>query len=357
MGVVSRRIVIPHRDFLDKSARATVGSRFAGYRAVMLAAAPGSRCQAMVSIALVGAVVWAAAGCGPQQSEQAQSPQPQSSQSQTPPSPPSLVDWSAVQQALGAPLETEEGVHHVEIPRTDLHVMVGDVSLQPGMELDADLNFLPSGADNAVLVGELTVLDAEQQPVIDALQRGGLSIAAVHKHIPAQSPDIWWVHFVGYGQAQSEAAAVHRALAATTIPLPPSSSEQQPPPGLDVAALDAALGSHGEIQDGAYKTSLAVREQISDTRAHVVLPPPMEAQSMVMFQSLPGNQAVANGDIAMTADQVNPVTSVLLQNNIHVVSLHNHMLYEQPRLFYLHYWATGDALTLARGLRLALNHM
>ena len=267
------------------------------------------------------------------------------------------MDWSAVQQALGAPLETEEGVHHVDIPRTDLHVMVGDVPLQPGMELAADLNFLPSGADNAVLVGEMTVLDAEQQPVIDALQRGGLLIAAVHKHIPAQSPDIWWVHFVGYGQAQSEAAAVHSALAATTTPLPPSSSEQQPPPGLDVAALDAALGSHGKSQDGAYKASLPVPEQISDTRAHVVLPPPMEAQSMVMFQPLPANQAVANGDLAMTADQVNPVSSVLLQNNIHVVSLHNHMLYEQPRLFYLHYWATGDALTMARGLRLALNRM
>lgn len=235
--------------------------------------------------------------------------------------------------------------------------MVGNVTLQPGMELAADVNFLPSGADNAVLVGEITVLDAEQQPVIDALQRGGLLISAVHKHIPAQSPDVWWVHFVGYGQAQSEAAAVHSALAATSTPLPPSSSNRQPPPGLDVAALDAALGAHGKSQDGAYKASLPVPEQISDTRAHVVLPPPMEAQSMVMFQPLPANQSVANGDLAMTADQVNPVISTLLQNNIHVVALHNHMLYEQPRLFYLHYWATGDALTLARGLRLALNRM
>lgn len=311
----------------------------------------------VASIALVGAVVCAAAGCDSSPSGQARSSKPQSSQSQTPPSPASSVDWAAVQQALGAPLDYEEGVHHVDIPRTDLHVVVGDVPLQPGMELAADLNFLPSGADNAVLVGEMTVLDAEQQPVIEALQRGGLLIAAVHKHIPAQSPDIWWVHFVGYGQAQSEAAAVHGALAATATPLPPSSGGQQPPPGLDVAALDAALGTHGKSQDGAYKASLPVPEQISDTRAHVVLPPPMEAQSMVMFQPLPANQAVANGDLAITADQLNPVLSALLQNNIHVVSVHNHMLYEQPRLFYLHYWATGDALTLARGLRLALNRM
>ncbi len=262
-----------------------------------------------------------------------------------------------MQQALGAPLKTEDGVHHLDIPRTDLHVMVGDVPLQAGMELGADVNFLPRGQDNAVLIGEITVLDAEQQPVIDALQRGGLLITAIHKHIPAQSPDIWWMHFVGYGRAQSEAAAVHQALAATATPLPPSSSEQQPPPGLDVAGLDAALNSHGKVEDGVYKATLPVAEQIRDTRANMVLPPSMEAQSLMMFQPLPGNQAVANGDLAMTADQVNPVTSTLLENNIHVVTVHNHMLYEQPRLFYLHYWATGDALALARGLRLALNTM
>lgn len=76
-----------------------------------------------------------------------------------------------------------------------------------------------------------------------------------------------------------------------------------------------------------------------------------------MVQPLPGNQAVTNGDLAMTADQVNPAISALLQNNIDVVTVHNHMLYEQPRLFYLHYWATGDPLTLARGVRAALDRL
>lgn len=308
-------------------------------------------------IALVGAVTFAAAGCGSRPSGQGQSAEPRLSQAQTSASPASSVDWAAVQQALGAPLQTEEGVHHVDIPRTDLHIMVGDVPLQAGMELSADINFLPTGADHAVLVGEMTVLDAEQQPVIDALQRGGVLITAVHKHIPAQSPDVWWVHFVGYDRAQSEAVAVHGALAATAIPLPPSGGDQQPPPGLDVSALNAALNTRGKAQDGVYKASLPVPERISDTRAHVVLPPPMQAQSMLMFQPLPANQAVANGDLALTADQVNPVISALLQNNIHVVAVHNHMLYEQPRLFYLHYWAIGDAIGLARGLRLALDRL
>lgn len=199
------------------------------------------------ALALLGAVTVAVAGCGSPQSAQP---------SQSHPPPASSVDWSAVQRALGAPLQTEEGVHHVDIPRTDLHVTVGDVPLQPGMELGAEANFLPSGAHDAVLVGEITVLDAEQQPVIDALQHGGLSIAAVHKHVPAQSPDLLWVHFVGYGHPEDEAAAVHRAIAATATPLPPSSGEPQPPPGLDVAGLDAALGGRGKVEDGVYKVSL-----------------------------------------------------------------------------------------------------
>jgi hypothetical protein len=118
----------------------------------------------------------------------------------------------------------------------------------------------------------MTVLDTEKQPVIDALQRGRLMIAAVHKHVPAQAPDIWWVHFVGYGDAQGEAGAVRGAIAATATPMLPASNEQQPPLGLDVAALDGALRSRGQEQDGAYKASLPVAEQITDTRASGAAP-------------------------------------------------------------------------------------
>jgi hypothetical protein len=83
----------------------------------------------------------------------------------------------------------------------------------------------------------------------------------------------------------------------------------------------------------------------------------MEASTMIMFQPLGPNQAATNGDFAMTADQVNPVAQALRQKGIDLISVHNHLLYEQRRLCYLHYWATGDTLSLARGLRAALDRL
>jgi biotin operon repressor len=109
------------------------------------------------------------------------------------------------------------------------------------------------------------------------------------------------------------------------------------------------------LSTAPYHFHVPLAQQITDTRAHLALPSLMEASTLLMFQPLGGGQAAINGDFAMTADQVNPVIQALQTHGITIISLHNHLLYESPRLFYMHFWAAGDATTLAQGLRAALN--
>lgn len=72
------------------------------------------------------------------------------------------------------------------------------------------------------------------------------------------------------------------------------------------------------------------------------------------FQGTPERAAVA-GDFAMLADEVAGVLEALAEHDIEVVVLHNHMIHEEPRIFFLHYWGVGPAEELARGLRAALD--
>jgi hypothetical protein len=150
------------------------------------------------------------------------------------------------------------------------------------------------------------------------------------------------------------AATLHAALALTGMPLNAPAETQTPIP-LDTAALDRIIGVKGEAEHGAYHFHIPVAQQITDTRAHLTLPTLMEASTLLMFQPLGGDQAAINGDFAMTADQVNPVIHALQAHGITIISLHNHLLYESPRLFYMHFWGTGGATTLAQGLRAGLD--
>lgn len=292
----------------------------------------------------VAALVLGTVGCGSSPAGSGQPTAPQSS-----------VDWPAVERALGAPLETQDRVHHVDIPRTDLHVSVGDIVLAPGMEIAAEANFLPTSGPQTLMIGELTVLDSEQPRVLDALQRGGLVVTAIHKHLPAATPDLWWIHVEGFGEATNEAAAFHAAVAATGTPLPPTQPQRDTLPGLDVAGVDAVLAAQGKSEGGAYQVHLPISTEVTDIHAGMELPPEMEASSLVMFQPVGNGQSVTSGDLAMTADQLDPTVSALRANGIQVVSIHNHLLYDQPRLFYLHFWGTGDAVTLARAIKSALD--
>lgn len=268
------------------------------------------------------------------------------------------IDWNAVGQAIGKPLETEaQDVHTAEWLRTDLHVVNAGVSENPGMELNAEASFHQAAPGKAVMIGEATLTGDEVDTVADRLQHGGVQITALHKHIQDETPRLWWMHYWSLGDPVAIARTLHTALATTGIPLTQREEKTQPPINLDVAALDRIIGTKGENVNGVLQYHIPVAQKVTDTRAHITLPYLMEAATLLMFQPLGGGRAAINGDFTMTADEVNPVIHALRSHGLTIVELHNHMLHEQPRLLYLHFWKTGDAATLAHALRAGLDQV
>ncbi|MGI5231205.1 DUF1259 domain-containing protein [Actinoallomurus sp. CA-142502] len=267
------------------------------------------------------------------------------------------IDWNAVGRAIGRPLQSEAGgVHTAEWLRTDLHVVNAGVRENPGMELNAEASFHQTAPGRALMIGEVTLTGPEVNRVADRLRQGGVEITALHKHLQDETPRLWWMHYWAQGDPVRIARTVHTALAQTGIPLhQPEGTE--PPVALDTAALDRVIGARGEDEHGVLQYHIPVAQKITDTRAHVTLPYLMEASTLLMFQPLGAGRAAVNGDFTMIADQVNPVINALRSHGMTIVELHNHMLYEQPRLFYLHFWKTGNATALARTLRAGLDQV
>ena len=269
------------------------------------------------------------------------------------PLPTTAADWQPVADTLGRAGIMQAGVvYRVPLPRKDLTVTSYGVTIKPGLSLGGYAAFAKYD-DGTMLMGDLVATEDELQHVTDALQAAGLEQTAIHKHLLSMNPPIWWTHISGMGDPVHLAEAVKAALAATSIPPATAPPSTQPPIDLDTAGIDAAIGRSGTADGGIYKFSIAREDQIvADDH---VLPPQLGLTTAINFQPLGGGKAAINGDFVMTAGEVQDVIKALRAGGISVVELHNHMLDEHPRLFFLHFWATGDGVDLAKALRPALD--
>lgn len=262
------------------------------------------------------------------------------------------ADWSGVAQALGRPGKLTETVYRVALPRSDLSVVSKGVAIKPGLSLGGYAAFTRF-PDATMLMGDLVVTEAEMPRVIDALLTNRIEVTGVHKHLLEQSPAIWWIHVHAMGDPVQLAQSLRAGLDATAIPPATPSPGPQSPLGLDTESIDTALGRKGTADGGIYKVSIPRGDTIIQ-HGHV-LPAGLGLTTAVNFQPAGGGQAAINGDIAMTGNEVQRVIAALRQGGIDIIEVHNHGLDEQPRLFYLHFWAVNDAVALARALRPALD--
>ena len=266
----------------------------------------------------------------------------------------SAIDWKAVDAAMGrAGAMQPGGVYKYSMSRSDLRVTSGGVQIKPALALGSWLAFKPSGGNDAVAMGDLVLTEQEYNRVIARLQQGGIAQTAVHKHLLDLSPALWWVHVEAQGDPVKTAQTVHEALALTGTP-PASPSGGAPETlDLDTARIRQTLGHGGNVSGGVYHVTVPRAETIHAMGIEV--PPSMGTATSLNFQPTGGGKAAINGDFVMTAGEVNKVIAALKQNGVQVVSVHNHMLDEEPRLFFMHFWANDDAVKLARGLRAALD--
>lgn len=278
------------------------------------------------------------------------------------------VDWTPVGQALGIPGAVQAGgVYRIDIPRSDLKVTLqyppprhghgpqGTVLLKPSFALGGYLVFLSTGSGTqAMMMGDLVLTENELEPVMLKLEQEGVEVAAIHNHLLWEKPTVMYMHVMVTGDAVQLAKAVHDALALTSTPLAPQAAnpaDQQV--DLDTAALDQAIGVAGKVSGGVYKFSIAPAYTI--TSGGMTIPPAMGMSTGLAFQPLGNGRAAVTGDFALLANQVNPVIRALRTNGIYVTALHSHMLDATPTVFFMHFYATGDALALAHGLRAGLD--
>ena len=265
------------------------------------------------------------------------------------------VDWQKVDDAFGRKAAVAGDVHRYGFPRTDLQVNVDSVAIKPAFALGGWVAMKPVSG-GAMAMGDLVMLETEINPVMSKLIEGGIDITAVHNHLLRANPATFYMHVSGHGDPVKLAQAIHAALGASKTPLAaPAPASPPPAVDLDTAQLEQILGAKGQANGGVYQFAVPRRDGVVEHGTQLVPPGPTGVATAINFQPTGGGKAAITGDFVLVADEVNPVIKALRANGIEITAIHSHMLDEQPRLIFMHFWANDDALKLAKGLREALD--
>ncbi len=261
------------------------------------------------------------------------------------------LDQDGIANAMGKKGAAAGDIYKVSFPRSDFQVNVGKMIIKPEFALTSWAAFKKSG-DSSLTYGDLVLLESELNPVISKLEEKGIGISAIHSHLVYETPRIIYVHFMGYGNEVTLAEGLKAALTLTGTPL--KSEAASPEVKSEMARqIENVLGYEGNMVSGV----LHVNVPRNDIRVKIMgkeIPGSMGVNTPLNFQ-MDGQKAAINGDFLLLADEVNPVIKALRDNGIEIASLHNHMLDEEPRVFFMHFWAYGDPVSLAKGLKAALD--
>jgi Domain of Unknown Function (DUF1259) len=262
-------------------------------------------------------------------------------------------EWQPVEQAIGRSGQVQaDGAYKVGFPRSDLKVSLAGIELKPALALGGWVAFSKPGADSMIM-GDLVLVEDEVTAVMTSLEANGVQVTALHNHVLRESPRVMYMHIGGHGDAVKLATTVKEAVALTKIPAPKPPAAVQQDIGIDTAGIEQALGYKGKANGSVFQIGVPRTESI--TEAGMRVPNSMGISTALNFQPTGGGKAAITGDFVLLGAEVNPVIQALRSNGIEVTALHSHMLDEQPRLFFMHFWAIDDAVKLAKGLRAALD--
>jgi hypothetical protein len=256
-----------------------------------------------------------------------------------------------IAKALGKEGDLTGDMYKVSFPRSDLTVNVGNVAIKPALALMAWAAFVKSGND-AFTYGDLVVLEDEVNPVIGKLEERGLELSALHNHLLHETPRVMFIHFVGRGEEVELAKALREALALTKSPLGATRSAPETKPEI-ATEIERIIGYQGTMGGDVFHITVP-RNDLHVASMGTMIPGSMGMNTPFNFQ-LDGKNAAINGDFMLRPSELNPVIKALRANGIEVASIHNHLLDNEPQLVFMHFWAYGDAIGLAKGLRAALD--
>ena len=264
------------------------------------------------------------------------------------------LDWSKVDAAIGKSAAVSGGVHRYGLPRGDLHVTLDGVDIKPGFALGGWIAFAPMG-EGAMMMGDLVLTESEINPVLTRLLASGVDVTAIHNHLLRASPATFYMHLGGMGDPAQLAQKVRDALAETKTPFAAPAAPAAAPPdlGFDTAKVDEAIGFKGKNNNGVYQFGVPRSDIIK--MGGMAIPAAMGGAIVINFEPTGDGKAAITGDFIALAGEVVPLLKALRSNGIEVTAVHNHMLDDEPRAFFIHFWANDEAVKLAKGLRAALD--
>jgi hypothetical protein len=260
------------------------------------------------------------------------------------------VDSTGLNNVFGKKGTVQGMVYRITYPRSDLKVTVNDFTVAPGLALTSWIGILFM-ENESMMMGDLVLLDTEEAGVVAKLVSSGLYITAIHNHLTNEKPAIKYIHFSGSGDALKLAASIKSVLASTGTPLTPPVA-QSPTTSPDWSKVESILGKTGKHNGQILQYSFPRKERLMESGME--MPPSIGMATGINFQ-MSGTVAGITGDFVLMAAEVNPVIKALTEHGIVVTAVHNHMLYDDPRLFMLHFWAVDDPEKLATGLKAALD--
>jgi hypothetical protein len=265
------------------------------------------------------------------------------------------VTAAPIDQALGRSGQKTGEVYRVSFPRTDLHVSVHGLAIKPGLALGSWAAFLGTD-DQAMVMGDLVLLEEELDPVMAKLRSAGFDITAVHNHLIEESPKVLYMHYMGHGPAAQLASSLRAALSVSKTPLDkPAAAAEEPAPPAWVKTVEDAVARKGTFKAGVL--SYGVPRSDAITMAGMTIAPAAGVGEAINFQAADSGNVATTGDFVLTSDEVNPVISELQAHHILMTALHSHMLTEQPRLFFMHFWCVGGPESVGAGIKAALSHV
>lgn len=265
------------------------------------------------------------------------------------------VTTATIDQALGRSGQKTGDVYRVSFPRTDLHVSVNGLAIKTGLALGSWAAFLGTD-DHTMVMGDLVLLEEELNPVMAKLRSSGFDITAVHNHLMEETPKVLYMHYMGHGPAEQLATSLRAALSVSKTPLekPAAAAEEAAPPAW-VKTVEDAVARKGTFRGGMLSYGGPRSDTI--TMAGMIILPAAGVGEAINFQAAESGDVATTGDFVLTADEVNPVISELQGHHIFVTALHSHMLTEQPRLFFMHFWSVGSPESVGAGIKAVLSRV
>jgi hypothetical protein len=266
------------------------------------------------------------------------------------------LDTAKIEQLTGAKgkMDEKEGAFKVSFPRNDLKITAAGVRMTPPLGLACWAAFKNVG-DHTMVMGDQCLLEDQVNPVMSVALENGLEVTALHNHFTNDTPKVMFMHIGGMGDQDHLASAIGKVFAKIKrtaggtgeiekADIDPSKST------LDPKSIEQILGHKGEATAGVYKVTIGRTTKMMDHDMGST----MGVNTWAAFAGS-DDKALVDGDFAMYENEVQPVLKALRSANINLVAIHNHMIGENPRVIFLHFWGVGSTSDLAKGLKSALD--